>query len=489
MGDGMQRSGLHHLPFRIRDSSYQNRSSPKDGAGVVAAPGGGVPPASTIRKRFPDSLSLLSSDTRLRSPTESSMSSVPDSATSYSHSTVASPLSSSYTSDLQDFICSSTSSRPHSRVRHRHQPSTGTCSTFVNDDDDAILVVPGGYPEYGAKVRETVMMLPGPIGADTDDETAPVSPMTEGPLDDEDEKLKRKLKRFSNCTAKDLKLEPDVAPEAPEDQQQQQQDHWDTASTVSNDNCSAEDVDLILDYTLQLAYGVDINDTTVKRPESRQLVQKFIQELGQSIWHGAPETYGSNTNSNNNNNAMSTSVSSSSTPAGSTGDSQRGGKRKKQSTGRAGGDEEAEDFSDGEGNGGGDGYQAVKRPKPNPREDDNLRLSCPFRKRNPHRFNVRDHHSCSLTYFPKFSELRWAKSYRFERWSFTVLTNNGNVGSTSSSSTSGMTLRHLSVIAAIATSPRERSYATTSVCPRSRSATLPTLTLRMALMGRRPTSC
>jgi hypothetical protein len=43
--------------------------------------------------------------------------------------------------------------------------------------------------------------------------------------------------------------------------------------------------------------------------------------------------------------------------------------------------------------------------KPTP-SDDNLRLSCPYRKRNPNRFNVRDHHSCAMTYFPKFAELR-----------------------------------------------------------------------------------
>lgn len=74
------------------------------------------------------------------------------------------------------------------------------------------------------------------------------------------------------------------------------------------------------------------------------------------------------------------------------------GKRKKQSNGEDGG----EDLTDGEGS----GYIPSKRIKPSPKEDENLRLSCPYRKRNPHRFNVRDHHSCAMTYFPKFAELR-----------------------------------------------------------------------------------
>jgi hypothetical protein len=35
-----------------------------------------------------------------------------------------------------------------------------------------------------------------------------------------------------------------------------------------------------------------------------------------------------------------------------------------------------------------------------------FKLSCPFRKRNCHRFNVRDHRKCALTYFTSFSDLR-----------------------------------------------------------------------------------
>ena len=49
---------------------------------------------------------------------------------------------------------------------------------------------------------------------------------------------------------------------------------------------------------------------------------------------------------------------------------------------------------------------APKKLRPSFSTDSPLRLSCPFRKRNPRRFNIRDHYSCSMTYFPKFAELR-----------------------------------------------------------------------------------
>jgi hypothetical protein len=93
----------------------------------------------------------------------------------------------------------------------------------------------------------------------------------------------------------------------------------------------------------------------------------------------------------------SSSLSSTPSQGVSPDDSQRGGKRKKLGKG----DQDGDDYSDGEGVG-----SFAKRARPNPREEENLRLSCPFRKRNPHRFNVRDHHSCAMTYFPKFAELR-----------------------------------------------------------------------------------
>lgn len=135
---------LHRLPLRVRDT---HKTSNSVGSGNNAKDG------SLHRfKHYPESLHLaLSSSARIRSPTESSMStlsSVPDSATTASLSTLASPLSSSYASDLHDMF---PGSRPPSRVFHRHQASSGTCSTFVNDEDEMHVI--GTYPNFKDKLR------------------------------------------------------------------------------------------------------------------------------------------------------------------------------------------------------------------------------------------------------------------------------------------------------------------------------------------------
>ena len=209
-------------------------------------------------------------------------------------------------------------------------------------------------------------------------------------LDEEDVDLDRRLTFYkdSPCQTPEPPAQRAATPQA-----EKVEDAWESESSESNE----DDCDSILDYTLQLAYGVDINDASVPQAESRRVVRRFMRDLSQTMWHAGPDSNGQN--------AMSISASSSSTPGGNsgTGESQRGGKRKKQ-LGR-GGDEEGDDLSDGD-----DNSLPVKRSRPNPRDEENLRLSCPFRKRNPQRFNVRDHHSCAMTYFPKFAELRYVHS-------------------------------------------------------------------------------
>ena len=129
-------AGLHHLPFRTKDN-HVSRFPSRHG------------------KKVPESLNF----TRLRSPTESSMSSissanVPDSATTHSLSTLASPISTTYAASIQEQFAAAkldAESRPASRICHRHNPSNGTCSTFVNEDDDAFVT---GYPEFDIKIRE-----------------------------------------------------------------------------------------------------------------------------------------------------------------------------------------------------------------------------------------------------------------------------------------------------------------------------------------------
>lgn len=172
--------------------------------------------------------------------------------------------------------------------------------------------------------------------------------------------------------------------------QSQTADGWETTSTASDDY-SYDDADAVLDYTLQLVYGVDSNESPIPRGLLQRLTHKFLAGIGAAIRENcedgdhAPQ-------------CSSTIISSSPDSQENTGDdAHKGEKRKKldQDSGR--GDE----CSDNEGC----DPLPHKRMKPTPNED-NLRLSCPYRKRNPHRFNVRDHHSCAMTYFPKFAELR-----------------------------------------------------------------------------------
>lgn len=166
-------------------------------------------------------------------------------------------------------------------------------------------------------------------------------------------------------------------------------DHISNDDEDDSEEVSQEDANSVLNYALQVIYGVDLNDVSIPQDKVQSLVSNFTQDISQHIWQSASDGQLSHT--------MSTS-SSSSTPSQDANGDRRGGKRKKQ--GRR--EEDGDEFSDGEGS----GYLPTKRSRPNPKEDENLRLSCPFRKRNPHRFNVRDHHSCAMTYFPKFAELR-----------------------------------------------------------------------------------
>ncbi|KAM0351796.1 hypothetical protein ACHAPU_002308 [Fusarium lateritium] len=346
-------AGLHHLPLRVREGRHSD-------APLSKFPGLGQRNA----KRVPESLHFTPGAFRLRSPTESSMSSVssanvPDSATTHSLSTLASPISTTYASSIQEQFAATTleASRPASRICHRHNPSSGTCSTFVNEDDDAIIT---GYPEFDLKIRNLHEAQRRPVVQ----ELRP-SPSTESFIKDE----RVQTPTESHHTDTILNSDPDEE---------------------DSEDVTPEDANLVLNYALQVIYGVDLNDVSIPQDKIQSLVSNFNQEIGQHIWQSASDGQLSHT--------MSTSSSSSSPSQDASGGDRRGEKRKKQ--GKR--EDEGDEFSEGEGS----GYLQTKRLRPNPKEDENLRLSCPFRKRNPHRFNVRDHHSCAMTYFPKFAELR-----------------------------------------------------------------------------------
>lgn len=164
----LEETGLHHLPLRSRpDARY--KESPSEQAAT--------PKLSTAhRSQFPESLHFTPSAFRLRSPTESSMSSIssanfPDSATTRSVSTLASPISTSYASEVQELFAAHTleGSRPSSRIFHRHKSSSGTCSTFVNDEEDGPIIT--GYPDISSKLRDFRNASPDP---QPNQETRPV---------------------------------------------------------------------------------------------------------------------------------------------------------------------------------------------------------------------------------------------------------------------------------------------------------------------------
>ncbi|GKU21099.1 unnamed protein product [Fusarium langsethiae] len=347
-------AGLHHLPFRTKEGRHSD--APLSKFPILNRRHG---------KKVPESLHFNPGAFRLRSPTESSMSSIssaniPDSATTHSLSTLASPISTTYANSINEQFAATTldgGSRPASRICHRHNPSNGTCSTFVNEDEDAVIT---GYPEFDIKIRGIDEFQRQPVVQDL----RPASPSTEPFIKEE-----RVLTPTESHHTDDV---PDC-----DDNEEESED------------VTPEDATLVLNYALQVIYGVDLNDTSIAQDKVQSLVSNFAQDIGQHIWQSASDGQFSHT--------MSRS-SSSSTPSQDASNGDRRAKRKKQGKREDDGDE----FSDGEGS----GYLPTKRSRPNPKEDENLRLSCPFRKRNPHRFNVRDHHSCAMTYFPKFAELR-----------------------------------------------------------------------------------
>ncbi|KAM3503975.1 hypothetical protein MY11210_008520 [Beauveria gryllotalpidicola] len=131
----------------------------------------------------------------------------------------------------------------------------------------------------------------------------------------------------------------------------------DTGS-VATDGASGSDADTLLTYTLQLIYGIDAPEREPQLSSLRRMSARFIRELGDAIWQ-SPIVDGDGRRS-----SQSGASSSSS-------------KRKQDES--PGGEDQ--------GNGQGSGFGPMKKAKHSAKEDANLRLSCPFRKRNPNRFN------------------------------------------------------------------------------------------------------
>ncbi|KAM0391543.1 hypothetical protein ACHAPZ_011200 [Fusarium culmorum] len=339
-------AGLHHLPFRAKEGRHSD------------APQLSKFPILNRRhgKKLPESLHFNPGTFRLRSPTESSLSSIssaniPDSATTHSLSTLASPTSTTYAGSINEQFAATTldgGSRPASRICHRHNPSSGTCSTFVNEDEDAIIT---GYPEFDIKIRGIDEFQRQTVVQDL----RPTSPSNESFI--KEEKI---LTPTESTHTEDI---PDC-----DDNEEESED------------VSSEDANLVLNYALQVIYGVDLNDTSIAQDKVQCLVSNFAQNINQHIWQSASDGQFSHT--------MSRS-SSSSTPSQDASNNDRRGKRKKQGKREDDGDE----FSDGE------GQHIVKQHK----RDDPSAYVCDRCSRDfPTRKELRDHqrlpkeHMCDI---------------------------------------------------------------------------------------------
>ncbi|KAK3368716.1 hypothetical protein B0H63DRAFT_565359 [Podospora didyma] len=167
----------------------------------------------------------------------------------------------------------------------------------------------------------------------------------------------------------------------------------DDQATITEDVSDAQ-VDKILNFSLRTVLGVGLADLgSARRELGRSLTLRFAETLAGLVESIAiPEDFDQYPTSSN------TRTSS--------GEDFRGEepRRPEKSAGKR------KRASDPEGNlqqGSGDGCEiatasasATKRQRPT------LRIRCPYRARNPHRFNVRDHQGCAMTYFSYMSDLR-----------------------------------------------------------------------------------
>ncbi|KAF6834591.1 zinc finger domain-containing protein [Colletotrichum plurivorum] len=351
--------------------------------------------------KCPEGLKIISSafqrTSRDRSPTSSTMSSthVPDSATTCSMP--MSPTSSTFTrATTPDIDGPERLPTPFLATRsgtsgHRYRESCDSGSTFVDS------IMGERFPAY-----------PESVGAGHKDDMLPRMDICE-PADDGSDDGQNDVPHSAGTprppSLDEVPVSPrqETTPSQPlnarlsfDSGSERLSRAWEPVSPTPMD-FSNEEADAVLDYVLQVTYGVELDEVTTPPSFLRHLVFRFIQDVGRFAFAGVPITQLTHTTSTSSNGSVPLARRSGS------GRGSQNGKRKKGDAGRSDGDEDGDDLTDDDG----DSSLPFKRARPSPREaDENLRLSCPFRKRNPHRFNVREHHSCAMTYFPKFAELR-----------------------------------------------------------------------------------
>ena len=171
-----------------------------------------------------------------------------------------------------------------------------------------------------------------------------------------------------------------------------------TSTPGSTDLVLPEEVE-ILETTLRVAYGITVEEANIPVCHWQPLLLKYVEGLhvyAQKALEGMsqPEDPEDSRSASVNQQYLYASGQ----PNNWT-DSTRGvGKRSRDLAGNE------EDGACGEGDGGNTRVGTAKRPKAS--HTPRLRLSCPYRKKDPVRFGVRQRYSCSMTYFDTFAKLR-----------------------------------------------------------------------------------
>jgi hypothetical protein len=172
--------------------------------------------------------------------------------------------------------------------------------------------------------------------------------------------------------------------------------------TVHNETFPPADASgRVLNYTLDVVFGLAIDNVTEVPTTCRSIVENFISDMAWAVDKevGATQAPGYTCAAD-----LSRLPTNASTSSSATSSSQRSstrsdkGKRKSREGGED--DQDGDDECDDKVNKRRDSGPS-KRPKL-----DSFRMSCPFRKKNPLRFNVRDYRLCALTVFTDTAELR-----------------------------------------------------------------------------------
>ena len=166
----------------------------------------------------------------------------------------------------------------------------------------------------------------------------------------------------------------------------------------SSNHVLPEEVE-IFETTLRRVYGITIEEANIPVRHWQPLLLKYVEGLhayAQQALEGVnqPEEPGDSrsTSTNQPHDSASGQSTSGTEPT-------RGvGKRCRDLAGNG------EDGASGEGDGGNTRVGVAKKPKGS--HTPRLKLSCPYRKRDPGRFGVRQRYSCSMTYFDTFAKLR-----------------------------------------------------------------------------------